>query len=111
MRRRGRGGSNQDGPVTGRTRTRRRDSFLSWGAPMVTRKKAAARQLGKQIKAQFCDGKWHSVETIAAATGARMQNVRTILTGMWLYAYHKTKADRKKVGPEYHFRLSPKDKQ
>jgi hypothetical protein len=78
----------------------------------VTREsKRASLDIGKQIKAQFCDGKWHSVETIAAATGASVENVWTVLNGMWLHGYHKTKADRKKVGAEHHFRLSPKEKQ
>ena len=78
---------------------------------MTRESKRASLHIGKQIKAQFCDGKWHSVETIAAATGARVENVWTVLNGMRLHGYHKTKADRKKVGAEYHFRLSPKEKQ
>jgi hypothetical protein len=30
---------------------------------------------------------------------------------MWRWGTYKAKCDRKKVGNEYHFRLSPRDKQ
>ena len=79
---------------------------------MVTRNKPASRlALGKQIKAQFSDGKWHSFETIVTKTGARAKKVRSVLYHMSRYGTHKTKCERKKVGTEYHFRVSPKDKQ
>src|SRR6516164_10600471 len=70
-----------------------------------------SRSLGKQIKAQFCDGKWHRVETIAGRTGAPAKNVWSTLDRMWRYGTYKTKCERKKVGTDYHFRLSPKEKQ
>ena len=73
---------------------------------MVTRNKPASRlALGKQIKAQFSDGKWHSFETIVTKTGARAKKVRSVLYHMSRYGTHKTKCERKKVGTEYHFRL------
>ena len=82
-------------------------------APTLTRKRKqlSRTRLGKQIKAQFGDGRWHSFETIVVATGAARENVWTVLNGMWRLGYYKTKCDRKKVGTESHFRLSPKDKQ
>src|SRR6516225_5982732 len=83
------------------------------GAPMPSaRNKPAYRlALGKQIKAQFSDGKWHPFETIVTKTGGRAKKVWGTLDHMWRYGTHKTKCERKKVGTEYHFRLSPKDKQ
>jgi hypothetical protein len=67
--------------------------------------------LGKQIKAQFSDGKWHSFETIVTKTKAPVKKAWTTLDHMWRSGTYKTKCERKKVGTEYHFRLSPKDKQ
>ena len=78
---------------------------------MAAKVKPASRlALGKQIKAQFSDGKWHSFETIVTKTGARAKKVRSVLYHMSRYGTHETKCERKKVGTEYHFRLSPKDK-
>jgi hypothetical protein len=67
--------------------------------------------LGKLVRAQFGDGKWHRFETIVAATGAPEKNVRSTLDLMRRWGTYKTKCDRKKVGKEYHFRLSPRDNQ
>jgi hypothetical protein len=67
--------------------------------------------LGKRIKAQFGDGKWHSFATIVTKTGAPIKNVWSTLDLMWRWGTYKTKCERKKVGTEYHFRLSPKDRQ
>ena len=67
--------------------------------------------LGKQIKAQFSDGKWHSFETIVTKTGGRAKEVWGTLDHMWRSGTYKTKCERKKVGTEYHFRLSPEEKQ
>jgi hypothetical protein len=86
--------------------------YLSdWEAPTVGAKSKPASRLGSQIKAQFSDGKWHSFATIAARTGAPAKNVWSTLDLMWRWGTYKTKCERKKVGTEYHFRLSPKDKQ
>jgi hypothetical protein len=61
--------------------------------------------------AQFGDGKWHPLETIAAATGAPASHVQSILDRMRKWGTYKARCDRKIVGKKYHFRLSPKDKQ
>jgi hypothetical protein len=74
-------------------------------------KPASRLMLGKQIKAQFSDGKWHSFETIVTKTGGRAKKVWSTLDLMSRWGTYKTKCERKKVGTEYHFRLSPKDKQ
>jgi hypothetical protein len=74
----------------------------------------AARQstsLGKQIKAEFCDGKWHRFETIVSRTGAPAKDVWSTLDYMRRRGTYKIKCERKKVGTEHHFRLSPKDQQ
>ena len=79
---------------------------------MVTRNKTASPYaLGKQIKAQFSDGKWHSFETIVTKTGARAKKVWSVLDYMRRWGTYKIKCERKKVGAEHHFRLSPRDKQ
>jgi hypothetical protein len=82
-------------------------------APTVTVKTKPASRLGlgKQIKAQFGDGKWHSFETIVIRAGAPDKKVWSTLDHMWRWGTYKTKCERKKVGTEYHFRLSPKEKQ
>ena len=67
--------------------------------------------LGKQIKAQFVDGKWRALEAIVTATGAPAKNVWSTLDRMRRWGTYKTKCERKKVGTEYHFRLSPEEKQ
>jgi len=77
---------------------------------MVTRHKSAAR-LGNQIKAKFCDGQWHALKKIVTATDAPAQDVSSTLDRMRRWGTYKTKCERRKVGTEYHFRLSPKDKQ
>jgi hypothetical protein len=69
------------------------------------------RALGELVRAQFCDGKWHGFETIVAATGAPEKKVRSTLDLMMRWGTYKTKCERKKVGKDYHFRLSPRDKQ
>jgi len=74
-------------------------------------KPASRLVLGKQIKAQFGDGKWHSFETIVTKTGARAKRVWSTLDLMCRWGTYKTKCERKKIGMDYHFRLSPKDKQ
>jgi hypothetical protein len=77
-----------------------------------TRNKPVARlNLGKQIKAQFCDGQWHSFKKIVGTTEAPTKNVWSTLDLMWRWGTYKTTCERKKVGTEYHFRLSPKAKQ
>jgi hypothetical protein len=75
------------------------------------RKRPSRLDLGKLIKAQFSDGKWHSLETIVVMTGAPAKNVSSTLDRMWRWGTYKTKCECKKVGTEYHFRLSPADKQ
>src|SRR5215510_9096718 len=75
------------------------------------RKRPSHVGLGKQIKAQFCDGKWHAFETIVSRNGAPAKNVWSALERMWRWGTYKTKCERKKVGTEHHFRLSPKEKQ
>lgn len=74
-------------------------------------KRASPLWLGKQIKAQFTDGKWHSFETIVTTSGAPEKDVWSTLDRMGRWETYKTKCERKKVGTEYHFRLSPADKQ
>ena len=89
-----------------------RASPISEGPTLTRKRKQPSRLwLGKQIKAQFGDGKWHSFETIVAATGAPAKNVWSTLDRMRRWGTYKTKCERKKVGKEYHFRLSPRDKQ
>ena len=75
------------------------------------RKQPSGAGLGRFIKAQFSDGKWHSFETIVSATGAPTAKVLSTLDLMMRWGTYKTKCDRKKVGNENHFRLSPRDKQ
>ena len=67
--------------------------------------------LGKQIKTRFSDGKWHAFETIVSRTREPAKNVWSTLDLMRRWGTYKTKCERKKVGTEYHFRLSPKEKQ
>jgi hypothetical protein len=82
-------------------------------APTLTRKRKQPTRLdlGKLIRAQFSDGKWHSFETIITTTGAPAKNVWSTLDLMKRWGTYKTKCERKKVGTEYRFRLSPADKQ
>jgi hypothetical protein len=82
-------------------------------APALTRKRKPPSRggLGKVIKEQFSDGKWHSFETIVTMTGAPVGNVWSTLDLMWRWGTYKTKCERKKVGTKYHFRLSSADKQ
>jgi hypothetical protein len=88
-------------------------AFAKLQAPALTgkRKRPSRLDLGKLIKSQFSDGKWHSLETIVVRTGAPVKNVSSTLDRMWRWGTYKTKCERKKVGTEYHFRLSPADKQ
>jgi hypothetical protein len=82
------------------------------GATVAAKVKPASRLvLGKQIKAEFGDGRWHAFETIVSRTGAPAKNVWSTLDHMWRFGTYKTKCERKKVGTEYHFRLSPEEKQ
>jgi hypothetical protein len=82
-------------------------------APLLirSRKRPSRLGLGTLIKAQFSDGKWHAFETIVSRTGTPAKNVWSTLDLMWRWGTYKTKCERKKVGTEYHFRLSPEDKQ
>ena len=75
------------------------------------RKRPSRLDLGKRIKAQFGDGKWHPFETIVSRTGAPTKSVWSTLDHMLRSGTYKTKCERKKVGMQYHFRLSPRDKQ
>jgi hypothetical protein len=75
------------------------------------RKRPSRLDLGRRIKAQFGDGKWHAFEAIVTSTGAPAKNVRSTLDLMQRWGTYKTKCERKKVGTQYHFRLSPKEMQ
>src|ERR1700730_14595665 len=77
----------------------------------LKRKRPSRLDLGKLIKAQFSDGRWHSLEAIVSMTGAPVKNVWSTLDLMWRWGTYKTKCERKKVGTEYHFRLSSAGKQ
>ena len=76
-----------------------------------TLKQPSPLWLGKQIKAQFSDGKWHSFDTIVTTIGAPAEKVWSTLDRMGRWRTYKTKCERKKVGTEYRFRLSPVEKQ
>jgi hypothetical protein len=90
----------------------RRAAPISEAPPLTGKRNQPSRlDLGKRIKAQFGDGKWHPFETIVSRTGAPTKSVWSTLDHMWRGGTYKTKCDRKKVGKEYHFRLSPRDKQ
>ena len=79
---------------------------------MATSKEPALRLgLGKQIKTEFGDGKWHAFETIVSRTGTPAKNVWSTLDRMKRWGTYKTKCERKQVGTKYRFRLSPADKQ
>jgi len=82
-------------------------------APTLTRKRTQPSRLalGKQINTLFRDGKWHPFETIVTKTGGRAKKVWGTLDRMWRWGTYETKCERKKVGTEYHFRLSPEEKQ
>jgi hypothetical protein len=89
-----------------------RASTKSQARALISNRRRPFRMgLGKLIKAQFSDGKWHSFDTIVAMTQAPVGNVWSTLDLMWRWGTYKTKCERKKVGTEYHFRLSPADKQ
>ena len=92
---------------------RRASPMSETRTPTLTlkRKPPLSVGLGKPILAQFGDGKWHRLATIVAATGAPEDHVESILDRMRRWGTYKSKCDRKKVGNEYHFRLSPRDKQ
>ena len=77
----------------------------------LKRRRPSRLDLGKLIKAQFSDGKWRSLKTIVTSTGAPEKKVRSTLDLMRRWGTYKTKCERKKVGKEYQFRLSPRDKQ
>ena len=72
-----------------------------------TLKQPSPLWLGKQIKAQFSDGKWHSFDTIVTTIGAPAEKVWSTLDRMGRWRTYKTKCERKKVGTEYRFRLRP----
>ena len=80
-------------------------------APTRSRRPPLSVGLGKPILAQFGDGKWYRLETIAAATGAPANHVQSILDRMRRWGTYQSRCDRKMVGKEYHFRLSQRDKQ
>ena len=92
-------------PTLTQTRKRRPPS----GAGATAQRDRLA--LGELVRAQFADGEWHRLETIVAATGAPEKKVRSTLDLMTRWGTYNSKCDRKKVGKEYHFRLSPRDNQ
>ena len=49
--------------------------------------------------------------TIVTTIGAPAKKVWSTLDRMGRWGTYKTKCERKKVGTEYHFRLSPREKQ
>ena len=67
-------------------------------------KRASRLWLGKQIKAQFTDGKWHAFETIVTRTGAPAKNVWSTLDAMWRWGNYKTKCERNRRKAEVIFR-------
>jgi hypothetical protein len=92
---------------------KRASPMLETPTPTLTLKRKAPHSigLGKPILEQFGDGKWHRLATIVAATGAPEDHVQSILDRMRRWGTYKSKCERKKVGNQYHFRLSPRDKQ
>ena len=90
----------QKSPMLNHNGAKRASQMSETRTPTLTRKRRPPLSvgLGKPILAQFGDGKWHRLETIAAATGAPANHVQSILDRMRKWGTYKSKCDRKKVG-------------
>jgi hypothetical protein len=63
--------------------------------------------------AKFADGKWHSFETIAKATGAigaPAESVGNVLHNICTRGGYDATGEKKRVGKEMHYRIFKQDK-
>ncbi len=66
--------------------------------------------IGKTLKEQFTDGKWRRLSNIAHKIDRDENRVRRTLNGMLKNQTHGCKAERKKVGQHFEYRIFRLDK-
>ena len=63
------------------------------------------RCVGKQVAADFADGKWRAPEAIAETIGASVDNVVAVLDGIKQYGSHNCHAERRAAGKGVQYRV------
>ena len=66
--------------------------------------------IGKALREQFADGKWHRLSKIAHKINRDEDRVRRALNRMLRNQTHGCKAEKKKVGQHFEYRLFRLDK-
>jgi len=97
-------GSNQS-PVHDRDRFREVARMIADAAETGTRKKPIGPDVSKKIVKKLGDGQWHTPKSIASAGGIAESDVPGALGNILKFGLHNTKAEKKKVGKEFHYRI------
>jgi hypothetical protein len=66
--------------------------------------------IGNKIKEQFADGKWHNLDVIAKKIEADPDHVRETLDGISKNQTYGCKAEKKRVGPGFAYRVFKMDR-
>jgi hypothetical protein len=101
------GGGRRDG---GNERIRFLTIIKMMRGETILSRPSAHLNLGPAIKEKFGDGKWHPLETIADAIEAPEAKAHTSLNLMCQRGTYGVKAERKRVGASFHYRIFPQDK-
>lgn len=62
-------------------------------------------KIGQAIKARYADGKWHKLDVIAGKIEGDADHIRETLDGMCKNQTYGVKAEKKKVGTHFEYRL------
>jgi hypothetical protein len=74
------------------------------------RKAPMSAKVGRELIAKLRAGRWYSAKTVAENAGITERDVHSVLHTMCWRPQHGTKAQRKKVGTEIHYRIFKQDK-
>ena len=74
------------------------------------RKRPISRDVGRAIVANCRRGKWHSASDLAERAGVTPDDVHRVMYMMCKYPTHGATAEKKKIGPEYQYRIFKQDK-
>jgi hypothetical protein len=73
-------------------------------APTQTPKRARPK-IGPDIIKEFGDGKWHRAATIAVRFQTDVDEIDRALSTMWRYPTFGARAERKRVGTDFEYRI------
>src|SRR5262245_35316183 len=74
------------------------------------RKVPISHRVGRSIVENCRAGQWHSATVMAEKAGVTEDDVHRVMNMMCKYTTHGARAEKKKLGAEYHYRIFKQDK-